>query len=155
MGDLMKILDYLDEGKVVMGIKESGKKELIEKLVSVLLEGDVDGDKKKIENALLDREKTGSTGIGNEVAIPHAKTDDVSSVGLVYAYSFSGVEYDSVDGKPAKYFFLVVSPFSQASIQLMLLARISRLMGNRIMRNELSSARTAKETLEVIRKYEE
>ncbi len=152
---MMKILDYLDRDKVMLGLKPGGKKDVIETLVSFLMKTGASGDSGKIVKALLDREKTGSTGIGNGVAIPHSKTDAVDSVRVVYAYSPDGVDYDSVDCKPANFFFMVVSPPSEASVQLRLLARISRLMGNRMLRNELKGADTPEKAIEAIRRYDE
>ena len=151
----MKILDYLDEEKVILDLKKGEKKAVIERLVSFLMKCGGEGDSEKIVKALMDREKTGSTGIGNGVAIPHAKTDAVDSLRVAYAYSASGIEYDAVDGKSAHFFFMVVSPPSEASAQLRLLARISRLMGNRLLRNELKAADSAEKAIATIRKYDE
>lgn len=151
----MKILDYLDEDSLLLDLKKGSKKEVIEKLVSFMLNAGAEGDSGCIVKALLDRESTGSTGIGNGVAIPHAKTDSVDSLSVVYAYSNPGVDYDAVDGKPANFFFMVVSPPAEAPRQLRLLARISRLMGNRLLRGELKEADNPKEAIEAIRKYDE
>lgn len=150
----MKILDYLAEDKILIGLKKGGKKEVIEKLVSFMLGSGVDGDGAKIVSALVEREKTGSTGIGNGVAIPHAKTPAVDRIAVVYAQSPAGVDFDSVDEKPANHFFLVVSPPSESSVQLRLLARISRLMGNRLLRNELGEAGSPGKIISVIGKYD-
>lgn len=151
----MKILDFLDEDSLLLELKKGSKKDVIEQLVSFLLDSGGERDRDGIVKALLDRESIGSTGIGNGVAIPHAKTDAVDSLRVVYAYSEPGVDYEAVDGKPANFFFMVVSPTDEASAQLRLLARISRLMGNRLLRNELKEADNPKEAIEAIRKYDE
>lgn len=151
----MKILDYLDEDKVCMKLKAGGKEKIIGQIVDFMIKKAVKGDAEKIKNALLEREKTGSTGIGNGVAIPHAKTEAAGQIAVVYAYSGDGVDFDSVDSRPANFFFTVVSPPAEAPVQLRLLARISRLMGNRVLRNELRSAESPGDVIDAIRKHDE
>lgn len=151
----MKILDYLGPEKVNLNLKKGDKENIIRQIASLMVKTAVSGDPEQITFALLEREKTGSTGIGNGVAIPHAKTEGAEDIGVVYAYSDEGVDFDSVDGKPANFFFSVVSPSSEASVQLRLLARISRLMGNRLLRNELKKAGTPGEAIDAIRKHDE
>ncbi len=151
----MKILDYLDEGCLLLNLKKGSKKEVIERLVSFMPDSGAEGANARIVKALLERESIGSTGIGNGVAIPHAKTDAVDSIRVVYAYSHEGIDYDAADGNSANFFFMVLSPPGEASGQLRLLARISRLMGNRLLRSELKEAGSPKEAIEVIRKYDE
>jgi fructose-specific phosphotransferase system IIA component len=151
----MRILDYLEEDKVFIDLKKEGKKKVIERIVSLLMKTGFSGDPDKAVNALMEREKTGSTGIGNGIAIPHAKTDAVDSVAVAYARSSAGVEFDAVDGKPVKHFFMVVSPSADAAVQLRLLARISRLMGNRLFRSELEKAKTPAGIICIIGKYDQ
>ncbi len=151
----MKILDYLSRNMIIMDMKKKHKDEAIEDLVSFMMQMGVSGDRRRTVEALLEREKNGSTAIGNGVAIPHAKTDAVDSLGLVYAYSSEGVEFNSIDGKSSHFFFLVVSPPGEAPVQLRLLARISRLMGNRNLRNELETVDAPEKVMRIIEKYED
>ncbi len=150
----MKILDYLSQDRIIINLKKKNKKEVIEELVGCIIASGVEGEASEITKALMEREKTGSTGIGSGVAIPHAKTEQVKSLGVVYAFSPGGVEYDSVDGRPANFFFLVVSPPAESAVQLRLLARISRLMGNRLLRNDLKNSDSPQKVIDVISRYD-
>ncbi len=150
----MKILDYLKEDMIISGLEAGRKDDAIDKIVGAMIDAGMEGERKIIVKELLEREATGSTGIGNGVAIPHAKTDHVKQLCLAYARSKAGVDFEAVDGKPVNHFFLVVSPSRESSTQLMLLARISRLMGNRLLRNELEAAQTPGEVIDTIKKYD-
>ena len=150
----MKILDYLSHDRVIINLKKKNKKEVIEELVGCMIASGVEGEASEITKALMEREKTGSTGIGSGVAIPHAKTEQVKSLGVVYAFSPGGVEYDSVDGRPANFFFLIASPPAESAVQLRLLARISRLMGNRLLRNDLKGSDSPQKVIDVISRYD-
>ncbi len=150
----MKLLDYLNEKRVNLRLKKCAKRQAIECLVDVMLDSGVTGDRDEIIKALMEREETGSTGIGNGVAVPHAKTDDVDALAVVYGYSREGVDFDSVDKKPAHFFFLVLSPAGKANKQLRILARIARVMHNNVLRTELKNADTSEKVIKVINRYD-
>ena len=78
--------------------------------------------------ALIEREKLGSTGIGENVAIPHAKLEEVNSIVTFFGRSQKGVEFDSLDQKPVHFICLVIAPINSTGLHLKALARISRLL---------------------------
>jgi PTS system nitrogen regulatory IIA component len=92
---------------------------------------------------LIERERLGSTGIGDGIAIPHGKLANLDELLLSFGRSVSGVDFDSLDGKPAHLFFLVVAPENSAGTHLKALARISRLLKSNVVRRELMEAKDA------------
>jgi PTS system nitrogen regulatory IIA component len=104
---------------------------------------------------LIERERLGSTGIGDGIAIPHGKMENLDQLLLAFGRSKSGVEFDSLDGKPAYLFFLVVAPDKSAGIHLKALARISRLLKSGAVRKDLMEAKGAPEIFEVIKAQDE
>ncbi len=100
------------------------------------------------------RENLESTGIGNGIAIPHARCDDVDELTVICGISRDGIDFDALDGKPVYVIFLIVSPDKNKSLYLRVLANISRLLRHTPVRDELIRARNPKEAIEIIKKYE-
>ena len=100
---------------------------LVEKVEPDKIEG-----KNKTTEAILGREKLGSTAIGEGVAIPHAKNACVKEKAIIFGRSKNGIDFNSVDGKPVKLFFTIVSPDREAGPHLKMLARISREVKNNV-----------------------
>jgi PTS system nitrogen regulatory IIA component len=100
--------------------------------------------------ALLEREKLGSTGIGNGIAIPHGKLAGLSDIILVFARSTAGVPFEAIDGKPIHLIFLLVAPANSTGGHLKALARLSRLLKNDSFRKTLLTAATAQDILRAI-----
>jgi PTS system nitrogen regulatory IIA component len=104
---------------------------------------------------LREREKLGSTGIGEGFAIPHGKLRDIDRIIISFGRSRLGIPFDSMDGKPAHYFFVLVAPENSAGDHLKALAKISRFIKNSAFREELARAGD-RETLEqLIREQDE
>jgi len=151
----MKISDFLKEEKMILDLKASSKKEAIEELASFL------GNAKEIVNPNLflsdvfEREEVGSTGVGNHVAIPHARTDSVNDFVVAFGRSNDGVEFDSLDGKPAKLIFLMGTPKSKGlNGYLMILANLTRLLNKADFRKTLELASSPKEIIEAFLKQD-
>ena len=96
---------------------------------------------------LKEREKLGSTGIGEGFAIPHGKLKNIDQIIISFGRSRSGIPFESMDGKPAHYFFVLVAPENSAGDHLKALAKISRFIKNPVFREELARAED-RETLE-------
>ena len=86
------------------------------------------------------REEEGSTGVGEGVAIPHAKTPAVTRPGLAFLRCLDGVEFDSLDGQPAKLFFLIAAPDTEDNVHLEVLSRLSMLLMDPDFRTGLMEA---------------
>jgi nitrogen PTS system EIIA component len=124
----MRIEDILRESCVVSNIKSKGKKEALFELVNVLKEANLIEDIEKVVDIVLEREKLGSTGIGDGVAIPHGKMKGLNNILCVFGKSKNGVDFDAVDRKPVRIFFLLLAPEDSATLHLKTLSRISKLL---------------------------
>lgn len=148
----MKISDFLCSKAVTADLTATTKKELIEEMVTLLVQaGAVDKKiKAKLIEVLLAREALGSTAIGQGIAIPHGKCESVTKLTAALGISRKGVNFDSLDGEPAYIFFLLVAPVDSAGPHLKALARISRLLKDKYFRDNLKSSKDEKAILKLI-----
>ncbi len=149
----MKITDFLDEGAASCDLKAETKEAVLRELVALLVNaGKIkDKDVPKLIKILLDREALGSTGIGQGVAIPHGKSDCVTSLVGAVGISHNGLGFDSLDGEPTHIFFLLVAPEDSAGPHLKALARISRLLKEKHFRDSLKAASDEKILMKILR----
>ncbi|MCK5215508.1 MAG: PTS sugar transporter subunit IIA [Candidatus Omnitrophica bacterium] len=148
----MKISDFLCANAVSADLKSSTKKEVIEELVDLMADsGAIDKKiKSKLVEILLAREALGSTAIGQGIAIPHGKCENVDKLTAALGVSRKGVNFDSLDGEPAYIFFLLVAPIDSAGPHLKALARISRLLKDKYFRDNLKSAKGEEDILSLV-----
>jgi PTS system nitrogen regulatory IIA component len=126
----MKIVDYLTENDVLSRLHASTREGVIDEMVAHLKESGKIDDPEGLVSILLDREMLGSTGIGHGVAIPHGRLKGLDEILLVFGRSPEGIEFDAHDGAPVNLFFLLVAPEDSAGLHLKTLARISRIIKN-------------------------
>ena len=146
----MKITDILDESSVIQDLRATTKKGVLEELSNVLVERGKLPDHEKVVEVLLEREKLGSTGIGDGIAIPHGKMRGIKELVISFGRSIKGVDFESIDNKPTHLFFLLVAPENSAGVHLKALARISRLLKDSSFRNRLMEARDRQDLFMVI-----
>ncbi len=148
----MKINDFLCLEAVSIDLKGTTKEEIISELVGLLLKaGAIDKKhKNKILEVLMAREALGSTAIGQGIAIPHGKSDSVDNIVGALGISKQGIDFDSLDGEPAYIFFLLVAPIDSAGPHLKALARISRLLKDKFIRDSLKSVTDEKTMLKIV-----
>lgn len=146
----MKLLDFLERERIVPDLRATEKSEVLEELASAVAADAGAPDKDTIVSVLLDRERLGSTGIGDGIAIPHGKLDKLDRVIAALGRSRGGIQFESLDGAPVHLVFLLLSPSDSASTHLMALARISRLLKSRSFREELLGAASRDEMFEII-----
>ena len=151
----MKLTDILSPDQVVADLAGRGKRAVMEELCRPLLAKHPNIELSALMEVLVEREKLGSTGIGDGIAIPHGKLMGLSELMLSFGRSRAGVDFDSLDGKPAHLFFLVVAPDNSAGTHLKALARISRLLKSNAVRQELLQASDAREIYEIIQAQDE
>ncbi len=151
----MKILDILDKESIITELKGVSKKQVLEELIEALLEKRPHLDRDHLMKVLLERERLGSTGIGDGIAIPHGKLKDLDQLALSFGKSTRGVDFESMDGKPVHLFFLLVAPESCAGIHLRALAKIARLLKNGSVRKRLGAVSTPEEVYSVIEQEDE
>lgn len=103
----MRITEILTKNTIKLDIKSTSKENVIKELVEVLDSAGKLSNKAAYEKAVLDRENQSTTGIGDGIAIPHAKTSAVKEPAIVFGRSVDGVDYESLDGQPSYLFFMI------------------------------------------------
>jgi PTS system nitrogen regulatory IIA component len=146
----MRIGDYFNSCDIVPHLVSTTKEDVLGELTEKLLAGHTDIDRDEVFRVLLERELLGSTGIGGGIAIPHAKLKYVGSPIVVFGRSMTGIAYDALDGKPVNLFFLLIADTNSVDLYLKLLARISRLLKDRMLRARLLEAADANSLYEII-----
>ena len=146
----MNITDILDEDSVIAELTSRDKKGVLEELVSVLVEHGRLKDKEKPVQILLERERLGSTGIGDGIAIPHGKMKEIKSIICSFGRTRTGIDFQSIDEKPTHLFFLLLAPEDSASEHLQALARLSRLLKDDQLRKRLLEADSKKKIYHII-----
>lgn len=148
----MKISDFLCHKAVSADLAATTKKGVIDELVDLLIKAQA-VDKKlrpKLIEILMAREALGSTAIGQGIAIPHGKCENVKELTAALGISRKGVDFDSLDGEPAYIFFLLVAPIDSAGPHLKALARISRLLKDKYFRDNLKATKDEKAILTIL-----
>jgi PTS system nitrogen regulatory IIA component len=136
----MKIEDILAPGLVIPALRASDKAGVLRELAALVAENHPEIDGARLVQALEDRERLNSTALGDGVAIPHGKLPGLKRVFAAFGRSPRGVEFQSLDGKPTRIFFLLVAPEDSAGAHLKALARISRLLKDESFRQRLLDA---------------
>ncbi|MDR3071465.1 MAG: PTS sugar transporter subunit IIA [Endomicrobium sp.] len=146
----MKIMDFLSQDAIVIDLKSEDKKSAITELVDVLKNTKKIKKTDEIVNVVLEREKLGSTGIGQGVAIPHGKTDILHEQLGVLGISHKGIEFNSLDGDLVYIIFLLAGPVEVAGQHLKALSKISRLFKDKFLRQAIRDATTKEEIVKII-----
>ncbi len=124
----MHLANYLDKDFIIPYLRSKTKLEVLKELLVPLKKKFRDLDIDKAYNTLIERENLGSTGIGDGVAIPHGKMEELNKIILLVGRSIEGVEFDALDKKPCHIFFLVLAPENVAGLHLRLLAHVARIL---------------------------
>lgn len=149
----MKILDVLHRGAILADLKALDKIGVLEELVTPIARiAGINHD--NLVKVLMDRERLGSTGIGEGVGIPHGKLKEIESLFLGFGLSHKGVDFESMDGQPTHIFFLLITPENSTSLHLKLLARISRILKNEPFKEKLINATSSNEIYSIIKEEE-
>ena len=136
----MKIDEILKKESVIADLVGKNKLEVIQEMTSCLKQNNIIKDDQVLFTTLMEREKLGSTGIGENVAIPHGKSDELTQIITVFARSLGGVDFESLDQKPVHFVFMVIAPAHSTGQHLKALARISRLFKNQALREGILKA---------------
>ena len=146
----MKITDILKKEHIIENLVSTDKESTIDELSSFLKDKGMVSNKETLQSALMEREALGSTGIGENVAIPHAKISAIDQIVTVFGRSIKGIEFDSLDKKPVHFIYLVLAPMNSSGQHLKVLARISRLLKNKSLRESIISATEANQIYAII-----
>ena len=150
----MKIADLLAKESIDLQAKVGSKAEALEHLVALMDKSGKLADEAEYKRFVLAREEEGSTGIGEGIAIPHAKTNAVKTPGLAAMIVSEGVDFASLDDQPAKLFFLIAAPDTEDNVHLDVLSRLSTLLMDEEFTTALYAAKSPKEFLSIIDKFE-
>lgn len=150
----MKITDVLTENLVRTNLAGETKEEIINAMIDLAGQSPKVLDKEKVRQAIFEREKIMSTGVGNGFAIPHGKTDAIKDIVAAFATTAHPIDYQSLDDKPVRLVFLLVGKDNMVGPHIKLLSRISRLMGKEEFRNRLIELQTPAEIIEAFRQEE-
>jgi PTS system nitrogen regulatory IIA component len=151
----MKIMDYLNEEWVFSDLKGTDKPSILKELSNVLVKPCQVTSVEELLQVLLDREKLGSTGIGEGIAIPHGRLKKLKKFFVSFGRSLKGVDFDSIDQKTSHLFFLVIAPENSAVDNLKLLGRIVTMLKEPSFKKRLMEAPSQKELFQVISEEDE
>jgi PTS system nitrogen regulatory IIA component len=152
---MMKIMGYLNEEWVIPDLQGTDKTSILKELSSVLVKPCQVMSVEELLQVLLDREKLGSTGIGEGIAIPHGRLKKLKRFFISFGRSLKGVDFDSIDQKPTQIFFLVMAPENSAVDNLKLLGRIVTLLKEPSFKRRLMEGPSQKELFQVLSEEDE
>jgi nitrogen PTS system EIIA component len=141
----MQITDMFKKEYIIEELKAKSKRAVLGELSEIFTRYHSGIQNEAMVEVLLDREKLGSTGIGDGIAIPHGKLKGLDSLVIAFGRSREGIDFDSIDGKPVHIFFLLMAPESSTGQHLKALAKISRMLKDPEFRNSLMSAKSTEE----------
>lgn len=151
----MKVTELLRKDIMLMDLQSTTKNEVIDEMIASLEKHHVINNADQFKEAILKREEQATTGLGNGIAMPHAKTAAVNEATVLFAKSNKGVDYESLDGEPTYLFFMIAVPDGLYDTHLQALAALSRSLLDEKFIEGLKSAKTPDEVVNIFRKKEE
>jgi nitrogen PTS system EIIA component len=146
----MKITEILQREFVLEELKAQNKRDALAELAAVFAKGKIKVDPDVILHILLERERLGSTGIGDGIAIPHGKISGLDEMVIAFGRSRGGIAFEAMDGKPVHLFFLLMAPENSAGQHLKVLAKISRMLKDPDFRKSLLEAKMHEDLFRII-----
>jgi PTS system nitrogen regulatory IIA component len=134
----MNMKDALKQSCIIADLKGATKEEVLTELVTALKNGGAISNIKETVAVVLEREKLGSTGIGEGIAIPHGKLKGIDGILCAFGRSKEGIDFDAVDEKPVRIIFLLLAPIESAGLHIQMLSRISRILRDPSFRKHLT-----------------
>jgi fructose PTS system EIIBC or EIIC component len=151
----VRITELLTKDTITLDLQSKNKENVIPELVDILDKAGRLNDKEEYKRAIFAREQQSTTGIGDGIAIPHAKTNAVKHPAIVFGRSKSGVDYEALDGQPSFLFFMIAATEGANNTHLEALSKLSTILMKQEAREQLLSASTADEVLAIIDQYDE
>jgi len=146
----MKLSEILKPECIISNLKAHDKKGALEELSGIITDQEPSLNKGYLLQVLLERERLGSTGIGEGIALPHGKVDRLDRLLVSFGRSIEGLGFDSIDDQPVYLFFLLVAPENSAGAHLQALAKISRFLKDSNFRQRLMDAKSNAEIYRII-----
>ncbi len=146
----MQLVDVLKENMIFLNFEANNKEEAIEKFINSLEKTGTIKEPNALKDALLEREKLGTTGIGQGIAMPHARSSAIKDLTVAFFRSEKGIDFKSMDSEPVHLVFLLLAPVTAGGPYLKLLAKISRLLRGDDFRTALMEAKDVSSVLQII-----
>jgi len=146
----MKLEEIIEEEDIIPELKAKDKIGVLEELSEVICKHEPLLKKERLVKILLEREKLGTTGIGEGIAIPHGKVDVIKRPYIAFGRSKQGVDFEAIDNKPVYLFFLLIAPENSSTLHLHILARIAKLLKNNKLRKRLMEAKSRQQIYKTI-----
>ena len=151
----MSLIDYINKESIIIDLKETDKECFLSKMIEKLDSLGLLINKDEVEHAIMAREQLMSTGIGNGIAIPHAKTDSVNNIIISIATIKNGINYKSIDKNKVFVVFMLLTPKNSSSENLKVLTSIAKIFrDNSNFLEKLINAKKSQEIIELISKEE-
>jgi len=152
--DGMQISSLLDKRAIEPNLRSRNKQEVLEELTSLLEKTGKVGNKGEFLKVIREREELGSTGIGYNIAIPHARSSGIKSLVGSFGVTKEGIDFDALDKEPVHLFFMLAAPQDAGGDYLKALAIVSRFLRRRRVRQALMKANTVEEVEQIIKREE-
>lgn len=143
----MKLVELINAKNVIVPLQGSEKDAVIREMVEHLAGASYINNAEIVIKSVLDREHMGSTGLDKGIAVPHARTHEVSTLCMALGISSEGVEYNALDGEVSKLFFMILAPPDQSSQHIKILSEIAGITRDQEMLDSLIAARNVEEVL--------
>ena len=152
----MRLSNFISADLVLCNLSGENKEQVISNIIDNLRKNRPElMDYEKFRSEVFTREKLGSTGIGDEIAIPHARTDLVNQIVITFARTENAINFEAIDGLPVQYVFLIAVPTNELKTYLTTLAMISRLVKDKTFRNLMKNCKNGLDFLNGIKQFED
>ncbi len=150
----MLLSDLIDGDLIKLEIESTKKEDIIKEMVELFEKKGVIGDKRKVIDAVMQREQIESTAIGEGIAIPHCRSSEVKELKVALGISRKGVDFEALDGKPVYVIFMILAPEKARKEYIQTVAKIARLLKSKIMREALKKATSEDDIIKVIADFD-
>ncbi len=147
----MQLVDVLKENQIFLNFEAENKDKAIEKFVSSLQQSGSIKEPEALKDALFEREKLGTTGVGGGIAMPHARSSAIKDLTVAFFRSEAGIDFKAIDSSPVNLVFMLLAPVSSGGPYLKLLAKISRLLRSEEFKSSLLAAKSPAEIMQIIK----
>ncbi len=151
----MILSDLMNEKSVLLSFHDTKKAEILREMVECLSTNGLLQDKEEFASAIFERENVESTAVGGGVAIPHGRSSSVSKLSVIFGRTRDGVDFESLDGKPVNFIFMVAAPLEASKEYLQAIAKVARLLKSEVMRKRLLEAETVQEIMDVVKDFDQ
>lgn len=150
----MLISDYLNQSCIDVNLKPTNKKDIINRLADLIFQAYPEIVPEEAIEGLSERESVMSTGIGEGIAIPHARIESCREIRIAIGLLKEGVDFNAIDNLPVRLVILIFFPKEEVTLQLRTLAKVSRILKKKSLNEHLLNATSPVDILEYIKQYE-